>query len=259
MGVGTSSRIGSRRFAPSKPRSMLTPVRLPPGRFRLATRPNSTALARFSPSLTRWRIMQNSVFAARGAIPRWCGAQPIRAWCSSWWRVQRSTAPSATSRTSTKASSEPYCRVSSLTVSACDRLRFDPLLKFADRRRASAPCSIAGRFRFGLRSSARPTRILIAESAVPADHFPDARFQIPVIASFNHAARAYRHQRAPRALLIGLALTISEQRDGDERRNDEQKFFHDLLRLMSTAPMLTSGRSGRFPNLRKHRGALRFP
>ena len=42
VAVGTSSCSSSSRFGASSAFNMLTPVRLPPGRFRLATRPSLT-------------------------------------------------------------------------------------------------------------------------------------------------------------------------------------------------------------------------
>jgi hypothetical protein len=42
VALGTNSRISSRRFAATSIVRKETPVRLPPGRLRLATKPNST-------------------------------------------------------------------------------------------------------------------------------------------------------------------------------------------------------------------------
>ena len=42
VALGTSSCSSARRFGASSALKLLTPVRLPPGRFRLATRPSLT-------------------------------------------------------------------------------------------------------------------------------------------------------------------------------------------------------------------------
>ena len=42
LAVGTNSCSSARRFGASSALKLLTPVRLPPGRFRLATRPSLT-------------------------------------------------------------------------------------------------------------------------------------------------------------------------------------------------------------------------
>ena len=42
VALGTSWRSNSSRFAPSTPQKKITPVTLPPGRLRLATRPSLT-------------------------------------------------------------------------------------------------------------------------------------------------------------------------------------------------------------------------
>jgi len=58
---GTSSESSSRRFGVSSSASKLTPVRLPPGLARLATRPSSTASA---PILKTIGIVEVALFAA---------------------------------------------------------------------------------------------------------------------------------------------------------------------------------------------------
>ena len=46
VAVGTSSCSSSSRFGPSSTLNEVTPVRLPPGRFRLATRPSLDRVGR---------------------------------------------------------------------------------------------------------------------------------------------------------------------------------------------------------------------
>ena len=64
---GTSSRSSSSRFAASSPRQKLMPVRLPPGRARLATRPSLTGS---SPTLKTIGIVVVAALAANAAAHR---------------------------------------------------------------------------------------------------------------------------------------------------------------------------------------------
>ena len=52
VAAGTNSRMSSRRFGPSSPLNVTTPVRLPPGWLRLATNPSATG-SRFTQSRNR--------------------------------------------------------------------------------------------------------------------------------------------------------------------------------------------------------------
>ena len=61
VAVGISSCISSSRFGPISTSKMLTPVRLPPGRFRLVTSPNSTGS---NPTAKTIGIVEVAAFAA---------------------------------------------------------------------------------------------------------------------------------------------------------------------------------------------------
>ena len=61
LACGTSSDSSSRRFGVNSSVSKLTPVRLPPGRAKLATKPNST---RSPPSLKTIGIVEVAPFSA---------------------------------------------------------------------------------------------------------------------------------------------------------------------------------------------------
>ena len=66
VAVGTNSRISSSRFGPTSSNKIVTPVRLPPGRFRLATSPDATGL---SPTEKTIGIVVVAAFAATTAGP----------------------------------------------------------------------------------------------------------------------------------------------------------------------------------------------
>ena len=63
--LGTSSRINPSRFAVNSPTAKLTPVRLPPGRARLATRPS---LVGSSPTTKTMGVVVLAAFAANAAV-----------------------------------------------------------------------------------------------------------------------------------------------------------------------------------------------
>ena len=62
--AGSSSRSTSSRFGASSTFNVVTPVRLPPGRLRLATRPTSTGSV---PSMKTIGIVVVAAFAASAA------------------------------------------------------------------------------------------------------------------------------------------------------------------------------------------------
>src|SRR5262249_37356320 len=64
LALGTSSRSSPSRFDPSPPIKLLTPVALPPGRFKLATRPN---LIGSSPVVNTIGTVEVAAFAATAA------------------------------------------------------------------------------------------------------------------------------------------------------------------------------------------------
>ena len=106
--VGTNSRSNSSRFGPSSTFKLLTPVRLPPGRFKLVTRPSctgskpvsntigivlvatlaATASALFAAITVTWRRTRSAANA--GSRSYWPSAQRYWAGC-----LTPSTSPTA--------------------------------------------------------------------------------------------------------------------------------------------------------------------
>ena len=77
--AGTSSRRSSNLFAPNSAPKKLVPVRLPPGRARLATRPRLTGS---SPTLKTMGIVVVAALAANGE-----GMPPVATITATWRRT----------------------------------------------------------------------------------------------------------------------------------------------------------------------------
>ena len=80
VAVGTSSCSNSSRFGPSSTPNEVTPVRFPPGRFKLATRPASTGSA---PVRKTIGIVAVAVLAASAAV-----FPPVAAITVTWRRTR---------------------------------------------------------------------------------------------------------------------------------------------------------------------------
>src|SRR6516164_11005892 len=79
VAVGTTSCSSSSRFGPISLFNEVNPVTLPPGRLRLATRPNATG------SLASWKTIGIVVVAAFGAT---AAGRPLAAITVTWRRMR---------------------------------------------------------------------------------------------------------------------------------------------------------------------------